>query len=200
LSQRRKLDDMMPPDGYSIRCLQEPDKIYRWTESELRYYPSGQIASSWNIVWREELVQIDCLNIPIGMPMSMNFDSLTMSRATNGFSVADGYSVRCLEEPDKVYRWQEGELHHYPSGIIASSWDEDWREALVETDCLNFPIGEPMSTRFGGSDLGRASTDTQASSGTSSADMRNGEQQEDISSGNEDHREEQQGGVSTEVR
>jgi hypothetical protein len=144
---RRKLDDMMPPAGYSVRCLDEPDKVYRWTDNELHYYPTGQIASSWNTAWREDLVQIDCTNIPIGSPMSMNFGSLTMSRAADGFSVTEGYSVRCLEEPDKVYRWHEGELHHYPTGMIASSWDEDWREALVEMDCFNIPKGEPMSDK-----------------------------------------------------
>jgi hypothetical protein len=144
---RRKLDDSMPPEGYSIRCLQEPDKVYRWTEGELRYYPTGQIASSWNTAWREDLIQMDCINIPKGEPMPMNFGSLTMSRATDGFSVTEGYSVRCLEEPTKVYRWHEGELHHYPTGMIASSWDEDWREALVEMDCFNIPKGEPMSDK-----------------------------------------------------
>jgi hypothetical protein len=90
--------------------------------------------------------------------MSMNFGSLTMSRAADGFSEAEGYSVRCLEEPDKVYRWSEGELHHYPSGVIASSWDEDWREALVEMDCANIPKGVPMSSRNGDTDLLRSST------------------------------------------
>jgi hypothetical protein len=149
---------MMPPDGYSVRCLDEPEKVYRWTEFELRYYPSGQIASSWNTAWREDLVQIDCTSIPMGSPMSMNFGSLTMSRAADGFSEVEGYSVRCLEEPDKVYRWHEGELHHYPSGVIASSWDKDWREALVEMDCANIPKGVPMSSRNGDTDLLRSST------------------------------------------
>jgi hypothetical protein len=138
---------MMPPDGYSVRCLDEPEKVYRWTDNELRYYPSGQIASSWNTAWREDLVQIDCTSIPMGSPMSMNFGSLTMSRAADGFSEAEVYSVRCLEEPDKVYRWHESELHHYPSSIIASSWDKDWREALVEMDCANIPKGAPMSVK-----------------------------------------------------
>jgi hypothetical protein len=144
---RRKLDESMPPEGYSIRCLQEPDKVYRWTEGELRYYPTGQVASSWNTAWREDLIQMDCVNIPKGEPMSMNFGSLTMSRAADGFSVSEGYSVRCLQEPSKVYRWHEGELHHYPTGMIASSWDEDWREALVELDCSSIPKGEPMSDK-----------------------------------------------------
>jgi alpha-tubulin suppressor-like RCC1 family protein len=144
---RRKLNDQILPDGYSVRCLEEPDRVYRWTEGELRYYPTGQVASSWNTAWREDLVQMDCLDIPIGSPMSMNFDFLTLSRAAKGFSEAQVYSVRCLQEPGKVYRWHEGELHHYPTGIIASSWDEDWREALVEMDCLRIPIGVPMSEK-----------------------------------------------------
>jgi hypothetical protein len=82
----------------------------------------------------------------MGSPMSMNFGSLTMPRAADRFSVTEGYSVICLQEPDKVYRWHEGELHHYPTGTIASSWDEDWREAL-EMDCSNIPKGEPMSNK-----------------------------------------------------
>jgi hypothetical protein len=144
---RRKLDESMPPEGYSIRCLQEPDKVYRWTEGELRYYPTGQVASSWNTAWREDFIEMDCVNIPMGLPMPMNFGSLIMSRAADGLSVGEGYSVRCLQEPDKVYRWHEGELHHYPTGMIASSWDEDWHEAFVEMDCFNIPKGEPMSDK-----------------------------------------------------
>ncbi len=59
----------------------------------------------------------------------------------------EGYSIRCLQETDKVYRWHEGKLHHYPTGMIASSSHEDWREALVEMDCFNIPKGEPMSDK-----------------------------------------------------
>jgi hypothetical protein len=155
---------MMPPAGYSVRCVDEPDKVYRWTENELRYYPSGQIASSWNTAWREDLVQIDCTSIPMGSPMSMNFGSLTMSRAADGFSEVEVYSVRCLDEPDRVYCWHEGELHHYPTGVIASSWDKDWQEALVELDCSNIPIGKPMSSKIVNPDLGHASMDELATS------------------------------------
>jgi hypothetical protein len=125
---RRKLDESMPPEGYSIRCLEEPDKVYRWTEGELRYYPTGQVASSWNTAWREDLIQMDCINIPKGEPMPMNFGSLTMLRAADGFSVGEGYSVRC-----KVHRWHEGEL--------GSSLDE------LEMDCFNIPKGEPLSDK-----------------------------------------------------
>jgi hypothetical protein len=126
---RRKLYDTMPPDGYSVICLQEPDKVYRWHEGVLCHYPTGQIASSWNPAWRGDVVEMDCTSIPYGPPMSMNFYSLN--------------SVICLEEPDKVYRLHNGELHHYPTGAIAFSWDKDWRGALVKIDCLDIPIGEP---------------------------------------------------------
>jgi hypothetical protein len=68
---RRKLDEsMMPPEGYSIRCFQEPDKVYRWHKGELHYYPTDQVASSWNTAWHEDLIQMNCVNIPKGEPMS----------------------------------------------------------------------------------------------------------------------------------
>jgi hypothetical protein len=80
---RRKLDDliMMPPEGYSIRCLQEPDLVHRFAEGELHLYPNGLIASSWNANWREDLLDVDCDGIPTGTPMSMNFDALQMARS-----------------------------------------------------------------------------------------------------------------------
>jgi hypothetical protein len=62
----------MPPEGFSVICFQDPDLVYRWFGGELHYYPNGQIASSWNTDWRDEIVRIDCHNIPIGTQMSMN--------------------------------------------------------------------------------------------------------------------------------
>jgi alpha-tubulin suppressor-like RCC1 family protein len=72
---------MMPPEGYSIRCLQEPDLVHRFSEGKLHHYPNGLIASSWNANWREDLLDVDCDGIPIGTPMSMNFDAIQMARS-----------------------------------------------------------------------------------------------------------------------
>jgi hypothetical protein len=97
LSQmRRKLDDTMDttlPEGCSILCLEDPDKVYRWTEGELRYYPTGQIASSWNTAWREDIIEMYCTSVPVGIPMTMNyFDRHLMSRAdTNELPAVTGF-------------------------------------------------------------------------------------------------------------
>jgi hypothetical protein len=88
---------MMPPDGYSVRCVQEPDRIHRSVEGELRPYLNGQIASSWNVNWREELVNIDCDGIVMGTPMSMNFDALPIART----SVRSSPSPRVTASPDQ---------------------------------------------------------------------------------------------------
>jgi hypothetical protein len=86
---------MIPPEGYSIRCFQEPDLVHRFMEGELHLYPNGLIASSWNANWREDLVDIDCSGIPTGTPMSMNFDAFQMTRSKEWQNTADGDQDIC---------------------------------------------------------------------------------------------------------
>ena len=39
-----------------------------------------------------------------------------------------------------MYHWVEGELHHYRIGMVAKSWDGNWRADIMDLDCGLFPI------------------------------------------------------------
>ncbi len=70
---RRRLDDIvLPPEGSSVMCDGNPSEVFRWTGTELRHYPSGEIASSWNQNWRDGIVFINCEGLGIGPPMSQS--------------------------------------------------------------------------------------------------------------------------------
>ncbi len=102
-----------------------------------RYYPSGIIANSWDPNWHYA-IYIDCTFLDHGPDMEL------YNPQTDGVEIiSEGQSCICVEDPSKIYRYMNGELHHYPTSEIAYSWDPDWREALT-IDCNGIPIGWPM--------------------------------------------------------
>ena len=58
--------------------------------------------------------------------------------------IPEGESVQCSGGDGKLYRWMEGELRHYPSGAIATSWNENWKNSIQTVDCTDLPMGEPL--------------------------------------------------------
>ena len=48
------------------------------------------------------------------------------------------------DDNSKIYRYEEGVLHHYESTAIVNSWDENWRESSLSIDCSDLTIGSPM--------------------------------------------------------
>jgi gas vesicle protein len=67
-----------PPDGRSVRCVEDPKRVFRWTDNQLRHYPSGKIASSWDPEWRD-VVSLQCTGLDIASPMSLNYGDLPPS-------------------------------------------------------------------------------------------------------------------------
>ena len=129
--KRRKLDAI--PEGTSIQCTNESaGKVYRWTFGELRHYPNGMIADSWNPNWRD-VNYADCTDLQVGSPMTMG-------------NILEGHGVRCTDRSDgKVYRWINNELHHYPSGEIARSWNPNWRGDIIDlNNCEPYTVGKAM--------------------------------------------------------
>jgi len=59
----------------------------------------------------------------------------------------EGESVLCIGDETKVYRWQNGQLRHYPSPTAAASWKADWRD-VVAIDCSRLSIGRPIDEKF----------------------------------------------------
>lgn len=71
-----------PPVGFSISCIEDPKRIFRWDElkgvEQLRYYPSGKIATSWDPEWRDA-ASIACTGLRMGPQMEMNYGPLPPS-------------------------------------------------------------------------------------------------------------------------
>jgi hypothetical protein len=51
--------------------IDDDGRIYRWVSDELRPYPNGRIATSWNPYWKREIKFIQCDDLLIGNPMEM---------------------------------------------------------------------------------------------------------------------------------
>jgi len=122
-------------EGATVQCEDDYTKVYRWENGELRYFPSTQILNSWDEQWREKLKKIDCSDLPHGEPMELSEDA---------YIIPEGKSVQCEGDPSKIFRYEDGKLHHYPSGIIANSWDQDWRSYRV-IDCTGLTFGDTMT-------------------------------------------------------
>ena len=125
------------PEGTSIQCANEnTGKIYRWELGELRHYPSGMVAKSWNPNWRGDIKLTDCTDLQVGSPMTLK-------------SIPEGEGIRCTEKNDgKVYRWTNNKLQHYPSGEIARSWDPHWYNHVIDLNCESYIVGPPMSLNY----------------------------------------------------
>ncbi len=127
-------------EGQSVLCAGDDEKLYRWTGNELRHYPTSTIALSWNDQWRDIKRDVDCSLLIIGEPMNLNPDY-----DVNHIPV--GQSIQCNDGDGKLYRWMGDEdpnLRHYPTTIIALSWNENWKDSIKSIDCGNFTIGEPL--------------------------------------------------------
>ncbi len=120
------------PEGRTVQCEEDTSKIYRWENGELRHFDSSAIASSWDESWRENLLVVDCSGLPIGTPMELNP------------VIADGKAVQCEGDHTKIFRYEQGVLYLYPSGVIASSWDETWRRFRI-IDCNGLSFGDQMT-------------------------------------------------------
>lgn len=61
------------PEGTSVTCNDGTGMVYRYTDGQLRYYPSPPIAASWNPDWANvtQLTPDTCSQIPKGAPMEM---------------------------------------------------------------------------------------------------------------------------------
>lgn len=121
-----------PPEGQAIRCtgLGADHHIYRWTNSELRHYPSPAIFASWSGGDSSSMVAY-CGGQNVGRPMTWNVSRLP-----------EGKSLRCSGSRT-VYRWTNGELRGYPNRDIFESCDGNWSN-IGNIDCRGLRFGRPM--------------------------------------------------------
>ena len=141
-----------PTEGQAIRCDGSKDgKVYRYTNAQIRHYPSPPIAASWDKTWSKPST-VDCKGIPVGAPMALKpanaapVATPVITAAAAG-RPAEGQAVKCNgDKSGKIYRMTGGQLRHYPNPAIASSWDKNWgKPAMVE--CKGIPIGTPMALK-----------------------------------------------------
>jgi hypothetical protein len=138
------------PKGASVNCRPGteppgmPAGIYRYSgNNTLNYYPTPEIASSWNPNWGST-VDINCSTYKLG-------DTATK---LNTASLNNGDAVGCRsgkELPNGVqggiYRYVEDNiLRWYPNPTIANAWDPSWASRIKWSDCTTYKAGDPMST------------------------------------------------------
>jgi hypothetical protein len=120
-----------------------PSGIYRYSgNNTLNYYPTPEIASSWNPNWGST-VDIACNTYKLG-------DTATKFNAA---SLKNGDAVGCASGkelpngvPGGIYRYvDDNVLRWYPNPDIASAWDPSWSSRIKWSDCTTYKAGEPMT-------------------------------------------------------
>ena len=136
------------PLNKSVNCTNTPEGrpagIYRYSgANELEYYPSPEVASSWNTDWGN-YTDINCKTYKFG-------DTLTKKNAAN---LTFGDSVGCNSGQGLpkgvnggIYRYvDENILRWYPNPRIARSWaGRGWWKRVKNIDCTSYKAGPPMS-------------------------------------------------------
>ena len=142
--------NMEPLEGTSVKCNSNSlpsnsrysalHNIYRYIGNKtLRWYPTPEIASSWDPKWNNPLntVGIDCKDLTIGGDMK----------------IIDGATVKCIANhptyssytPGHKFRYDMANkrIQLYANPDIATSWDPDWMNA-IGIDCKDATIGIPI--------------------------------------------------------
>jgi len=120
-----------PQEGLSIRCgSSDTPQVYRWTNDELRLYPSRAIMGSWTNGDMSATIAF-CSGQKFGNEMTWNTSS-----------IPEGKSLRCNGSA-AVYRWENGYLRVYPNRATFESCD-DWSK-IGDIDCRGLSYGAQMS-------------------------------------------------------
>ena len=141
-------------DGKTVFCFDDTvaavrSGYYRWVGFELREYPSGEIATSWDSKWTTA-ERINCTGLSIGenLPLKPSYP--------------DGESIQCINNTDgswkatRVYRLVNGSIRRYPDANTAYSYGPSWHLDIKQIDCTGIPIGRPMTMRPTGVEEGDA--------------------------------------------
>jgi hypothetical protein len=144
--------NVRPNVGDSVTCAGENDgKVYRTiSDNEIRYYPTPQIAASWNSNWGSDIKDIDCTGYTKGADLSYN--------------ITEGQSIACSADSPGRYRYTAvggGQKRGYPNPQIAGSWDPNWNSPMV-VDCADFPDGPAMKIKPNVGDSVKCSADSPA--------------------------------------
>jgi len=138
--------------GVSVNCKSGtepsgmPSGVYRYSGNNvLQYYPTPEIASSWNPDWGSS-VDADCSTYTLGTTTTMfNVSKLTQGDAVgcnSGKELPNGVN-------GGIYRYaDDNTLRWYPNPDIANSWDSSWSSHIKWTDCTTYQAGEQMTSKM----------------------------------------------------
>jgi hypothetical protein len=131
-------------EGQAVKCDASEDTIYRYTNEQLRNYPSTEVASSWtDFPWKNFIV-VDCSGIPVGPAM----EPQDTTGNKTALSITEGHAVKCDASENTIYRYTNEQLRPFPSPEIASSWtDFPWDDFIV-VDCFGIPVGPAMEAQL----------------------------------------------------
>ncbi|GLE08591.1 hypothetical protein PINS_up019876 [Pythium insidiosum] len=121
-------------NGQSVKCSRSDTAVFRYVDGQIRWYPSPDIAASWDGSWGSAIV-IDCSRIPRGPDLA--------AKLPVPARLAEGQAIKCGVKNDEVFRYSGGLRRWYPSPEIASSWDPNWPKWTV-VDCTTIPRGADM--------------------------------------------------------
>ena len=63
--------------------------------------------------------------------------------------ITNHHTIKCKGDNVKIYRVTGKTRRHYPNADIARSWDANFRDHVVTTDCKNLQNGRPMRLKQG---------------------------------------------------
>ncbi|DAZ97733.1 TPA: hypothetical protein N0F65_009013 [Lagenidium giganteum] len=126
---------MQLTDGQAIQCSGTKPNVYRFTDGMFRWYPTDEIAESWDAKWKDFVVT-DCSELLPGEDMAL-FQPPTKAQSGWGSGLNDATITAPPESKDKdtnnkdidagtdEYEWVDGESW---SGSGSYEWvdDESW--------------------------------------------------------------------------
>lgn len=127
--------DLIIAEGRNVICTDGPS-IFKWTDGVLHHYPDETVATSWDPNWKTNLFRLDC-----------DYYGLTQGSPEDVYVPEEGSVIICLEDERRVYRWADGQLHHFIDGAVANSWDFNWRNHAMRKMCLSmYPNGDELTS------------------------------------------------------
>lgn len=145
------------PVNKSVNCTNSPEgrapgHIYRYSgANELEYYPTGEVASTWNSDWGVNIANINCETYNFGDNLNKKY--LSVLNKKNAANLKFGDSAGCNSGRGLpkgvnggIYRYvDENILRWYPNPPIARSWaGRGWWRRIKMIDCTSYKAGPPM--------------------------------------------------------
>lgn len=80
-------------EGQAFKCDPSADNVYRFSSGQSRWYPSPNIASSWDPTWTAFVV-VDCTGLPSGPDMALKPPVVPSTVIPDGWTKLDGALVQ----------------------------------------------------------------------------------------------------------